>query len=185
MGIEWDPNLVVNTNTQHPDKASYDGTYLYTQAATPFEAFLCQVGDEVIKHETEKYKFQTTVAFSNWITTDPLTHPNEPHEDEDKTSVNVENIKSRDTYKPGMFASYHIYPYYPDSLNYQEDYLKNYDENGNVDTYDAYLKDLKLAHTMPILVAEFGVPTSRGLGHKSVMNYDQGRIDEKKEKMNF
>ena len=28
LGIEWDPNLVVNTNTQHPDKASYDGTYL-------------------------------------------------------------------------------------------------------------------------------------------------------------
>ena len=34
---------------------------------------------------------------------------------------------------------------------------------------------------MPILVAEFGVPNSRGLGHKSVMNYDQGRIDETKQ----
>lgn len=181
LGIEWDPNLVVNTNTQHPDKAAYDGTYLYTQASTPFEAFLCQVGDEVIKHETETYKFQTPVAFSNWITTDPLTHPNEPHEDEDKTSVNVENVKSRDKFAPGMFVSYHIYPYYPDSLNYQVDYLNNYDENGNIDTYSAYLKDLKLAHTMPILVAEFGVPTSRGLGHKSVMNYDQGRIDETKQ----
>ena len=38
LGIEWDPNLVVNTNTQHPDKASYDGTYLYNAAATD-EAF--------------------------------------------------------------------------------------------------------------------------------------------------
>ena len=102
LGVEWDPNLVVNTNTQHPDRATYDGTYLYTQASTPFEAFLCQVGDEVIKHESETYKFQTPVAFSNWITTDPLTHPNEPHEDEDKTSVNVENVKSRDKFAPGM-----------------------------------------------------------------------------------
>ncbi len=181
LGIEWDPNLVLNTNEQHADKATYDGEYLYTQAATPFEAFLCEVGDAVIKKEAEDYKFQSTLAFSNWITTDPLTHPNEPHYDEDKVTVNVENVKSRDNFKPGMFASYHIYPYYPDSLNYQTDYLNNYDDEGNVDTYSAYLADLKLAHTMPIMVAEFGVPTSRGLGHKSVMNYDQGRIDETKQ----
>ncbi|MDE6658975.1 MAG: family 2 glycosyl transferase, partial [Eubacterium sp.] len=152
--------------------------YLYTQTATPFEAFLCRVGDEMIQHETEKYKFQTPLAFVNWITTDPLTHPNEPHEDEDKATVNVENIKSR-SFGPGMFASYHVYPYYPDSLNYQEDYLDYVDDNGDINTYSAYLEDLKLAHpSMPILVAEFGIPTSRGMGHESVMGYNQGMVDE-------
>lgn len=177
IGIEWEPNFVVNTDNQHPDKKDYDGEYLYTQTASPFEAFLCRVGDAMIKHETENYSFQVPFAFSNWITTDPLTHPNEPHEDEDKATVNIENVKCRN-FGAGMFASYHIYPYYPDSLNYQEDYLEYVDENGNVNTYLAYLEDLKLAHTIPILVAEFGIPTSRGMGHESVMGYNQGMVDE-------
>ena len=112
-----------------------------------------------------------------WITTDPLTHPNEPHFDEDKATVNTENVKFRN-FGPGMFASYHIYPYYPDSLNYQLDYLEYIDENDKVNTYLAYLEDLKLAHTIPIMVSEFGIPTSRGLGHKSVMGYNQGMVDE-------
>ena len=177
IGIEWDPNLVINTDEQHPDMRDYDGNYLYTQSATPFEAFLCRVGDALIDHETEKYQFQAPLAFTNWITTDPLSHPNEPHFDEDKAIVNTENIKFRN-FGPGMFASYHIYPYYPDSLNYQEDYLQNTDSEGKVDTYTAYLKDLKLVHTLPMLVAEFGIPTSRGMGPESVMGYNQGHVDE-------
>lgn len=177
IGIEWDPNLVLNSDKQHPDKREYDGKHLYTRAASPFEAFLCRVGDAVIHHETVKYKYQSPLAFTNWITTDPLSHPNEPHYDEDKATVNTENVKFRN-FGPGMFASYHIYPYYPDSLNYQQDYLKNLNEKGEVDTYTAYLKDLKLVHTIPILVAEFGIPTSRGMGHESVMGYNQGRVDE-------
>lgn len=177
IGIEWDPNLVNNTDEQHPDMRDHDGNYLYTQSATPFEAFLCRAGDALIDHETETYQFQAPLAFTNWITTDPLSHPNEPHFDEDKATVNTENVKFRN-FAPGMFASYHIYPYYPDSLNYQEDYLLNLDETGKVDTYSAYLKDLKLVHTLPILVAEFGIPTSRGMGHESVMGYNQGHVDE-------
>ena len=177
IGIEWDPNLVLNSDKQHPDKRDYDGKYLYTRAASPFEAFLCRVGDAVIEHETTKYKYQSPIAFTNWITTDPLSHPNEPHYDEDKAIVNTENVKFRE-FGPGMFASYHIYPYYPDSLNYQEDYLNNFNEKGEIDTYTAYLKDLKLVHTIPILVAEFGIPTSRGMGHESVMGYNQGHVDE-------
>ena len=177
IGIEWDPNFVINTNNQHPDKKDYDGEYLYTQTASPFEAFLCRVGDALIKHEAKTYKFQVPLAFSNWITTDPLTHPNEPHFDEDKTTVNTENVKCRN-FGPGMFASYHIYPYYPDSLNYQEDYLEYTDDSGKVNTYEAYLEDLKLAHTVPIIVAEVGIPTSRGMGHESVMGYNQGMVDE-------
>lgn len=177
IGIEWDPNLVLNTNEQHPDMRDYDGKYLYTQSATPFEAFLCRVGDAMIEHETDEYKFQAPLAFTNWITTDPLSHPNEPHYDEDKATVNTENVKFRN-FGAGMFASYHIYPYYPDSLNYQEDYLKKTDENGKVDTYSAYLEDLRLVHTLPILVAEFGIPTSRGMGHESVMGFNQGHVDE-------
>lgn len=177
IGIEWDPNFVLNTDKLHPDRNTYSGKYLYTQSASAFEAFLCEVGDAMIEYETETYSFQIPLAFTNWITTDPLIHPNEPHIDEDKVSVNTENIKCNN-YSAGLFASYHVYPYYPDSLNYQEDYLQYIDDEGKINTYRAYLEDLKLAHTMPIIVAEFGIPTSRGMGHESVMGYNQGGVDE-------
>lgn len=178
IGIEWDPNLVDNTNNNNPDKNEYEGNYLYTMSATPFESFLCSVGDKVIERQTKEYGVQVPVAFANWVTTDPISHPNEPHEDEDRTTVNMENIKSRDGFLPGQFASYHVYPYYPDSFNYQEDYINYVDPDGKVNPYRAYLKDLKLAHTMPIVVAEFGIPTSRGKAHESIMGYNQGGVSE-------
>lgn len=178
LGIECDPKFIQNTNESNPDKNTYEGEYLYTYGSTPFEAFFCEAGDRVIAHMTEEYGVQCPVAFANWVTTDPLTHPEEPHEDEDLLTFNTESIKSRAAYKSNLFASYHVYPYYPDSMNYQKDYLSYVDGEGKVNTYEAYLKDLKLAHTVPVIIAEFGIPTSRGVTHRSVMGYDQGGVDE-------
>ena len=115
IGIEWDPKLVENTNVSNPDNINYDGDYLYTQGASTFEAFLCEVGDKVIERETKEYKWQAPVAFSNWVTTDPLTHEDEPHPDEDSVTVNFENVKYKNTFLSKMYLSYHIYPYYPDA----------------------------------------------------------------------
>lgn len=179
LGIEWDPKFVKSTNDNNPTKNTYDGKYLYTLSASPFEAFLCQVGDQLIQYQTQKYGDQVPLAFTNWVTTDPLTHPNEPHPDDDMVSVNTENIKSRNTFLPGEFASYNVYPYYPDSFNYQQDYTSYVDSTGKKNPYEAYLKDLKMAHTMPVLIGEFGIPSSRGLAHKNdVSGYNQGDIDE-------
>ena len=118
------------------------------------------------------------MSFTNWVTTDPLTHNNEPHPDEDLVEINVEHIKARDQFAPGMMATYHVYPYYPDSLNYQTDYKTYVDTAGKINPYRAYLHDLYSAHTMPIVVGEFGIPTSRGMTHKSIMGYNQGGVDE-------
>ena len=181
IGIEWDPKLVKTTNDNNLDKVVFDGKYLYTLNASPFETFLGIVGDEVIDYQTNKYAFQTPVAFPNWITTDPLSHPNEPHPDEDMISVNMENIKSRNTFNAKLYLSYHVYPYYPDVLNYEKEYITYTDPYGRINPYRAYLKDLKTVHTMPILIAEFGIPTSRGMGHKSIMEYNQGMVDETKQ----
>ena len=46
-----------------------------TEEATPFEAMLARVGDQVIEYESKRYKQQRLVAFSNWPTTDPLEYP--------------------------------------------------------------------------------------------------------------
>lgn len=179
LGIEWYPDFVDGTNINNPEKNSYSGKYLYTENASPFEAFLCKVGDNITSYETEKYGTQRPVSYSNWPTTDMITHDNEPSADEDRAVVNIEHIKADPNFRPGVFASYHIYPYYPDFMNYQREYSSFKDETGKINSYKAYLRDLISHHTMPVLVAEFGVPSSRAMAHENIpMGYNQGNHDE-------
>lgn len=179
LGIEWDPSFVVRTNKRNSGKSNYNGTYLYTEKASPFEAFLCEAGDQIIVYEAEKYKMMRPVSFTNWLTTDILKHPNEPFSNEDKVEVNTEHIKYHKEFAPGMFASYHVYPYYPDFMNYQQDYAGFIDGSGKINTYRAYLRNLYKKHTGPVLVAEVGVPAARGIAHVNIHSgYNQGNHDE-------
>lgn len=179
LGIEWDPIFVDNTNKENPNRNNYSGQYLLTENASPFETFMCEAGDRVVQYEAENYKMVRPVSYSNWLTTDTLKHPNEPLPNEDMAEVNVEHIKPQKSFTQGVFASYHIYPYYPDFINYQKEYVSFKDGAGNINTYKAYLRDLIKQHTMPVLVAEFGVPASRGMAHQSLYSgYNQGNNDE-------
>ena len=118
LGVEWESTLVAYTNQTSGALSSYEGTYLYTtEDATPFEAFLCRVGDGVITYESSRYKQQRLVAFSNWPTTDPFSYPvTVAYGREKYACVDVEHIKSKQDFQSGMFISYHIYPYFPDYL---------------------------------------------------------------------
>ena len=97
-------------------------------------------------------------------------------------SVNVEHIKTTKLAFAKQFASYHIYPYYPEFMNYSEAYIEKFDP---VNTYKAYLRDLNKHHNMPILVAEFGVPSSRGKAHDARFSgYNQGNHSEREQGFN-
>lgn len=181
LGIEFEADLVNQTNMINPEKTSFQGKFLYTtDNANPFEVFLAEIGDKVISYETEKYGMQRPTAFSNWLTTDPLDHPNEPTpEVEDSATIDVEHIKWENNFAPGMFASYHVYPYYPDFLNHDTKYIST---DGNVNTYKAYLEELTNYHSLPVLVAEVGLPSNRGLAHRSIYSgYNQGHLNEKQQ----
>ena len=103
MGIEWQADFVINTNEQHKDRTSYDGEYLYTKQASPFEIFLATGLDACISYETKQYKMQHPTAFANWVTTDPLDHPGEPSpEMEDAVSVDAEHIKAKPEFLAGI-----------------------------------------------------------------------------------
>lgn len=181
LGIEWYPEFVNNTDKLNVGKSDFKGKYLYTSDnASPFESFLCELGDKAISYETDKYNTQVPISFTNWVTTDLLEHSNEPDEKEDSEVVNPNNIKANENFKSGIFASYHVYPYYPEALVYQKEYREYEDEDGNVNPYKAYLEDLIKEHTMPVLVAEFGVPSSRGITHENIYTgFNQGWLDEK------
>lgn len=182
IGIESDAQFVNSTNAKNAKQTNFNGKYLYTKDASPFEVFWAQVEDYAIDYETANYKTQKPIAFTNWPTTDMLKHANEPFpETEDSASINPEHVLAKSSYKAGVFASYHIYPYYPDFMNYQKEYISHKNNEGNIDTYQAYLNDLIKQHNMPVLVAEFGVPSSRGITHVGPMGFNQGGLTEQQQ----
>ena len=181
IGIEWDPEMVMNTNEKNQDKVNFNGEYIYSKDASPFEIWLAENMEFTLKYEYENYKWQRPMSFTNWVTTDLLEHPSEPSVEEDMVEINPNHIYSTEKNYAGVFASYHIYPYYPDFLNYEEKYVNYIDKDGEKSSYAGYINDLKKAHNMPILVAEFGVPASRGLTHENVNNLNQGFNSEKQQ----
>lgn len=211
LGVEWEDVTVVYTDRKYPERNQYRGTYLYTSPdASPFEAMLCEVGDKIIEYESERYKQQRLIAFSNWPTTDPFEYSDNITRFFMKcASVDVEHILSTDAFLSGQFASYHVYPYYPDYLNYVyrpvelqgsqppmleqrtvdesmriEHYLPaTYtDSSGRVNTYYAYLCALNNYHTMPVVISEYGVSTGRGMAQRDYnTNRNQGNMSEQEQ----
>ncbi len=180
LGLEWDPGFVERTNA-YTEYAGYKGEYLETgEKATAFESFLCEVGDSLISYESGKYSAQSPLAFLNWATTDTLTHSNEPFPEEDSVSVNTENIVVCGKYYSGLFAAVDVYPYYPEFMNYQPEYLEE-GADGTVDSYRAYIAHLRTEYSVPVIIAEFGIPTSRGTAHSSVTGMNQGGMTEQQQ----
>jgi hypothetical protein len=181
VGTEWDPYMVSNTNHKHSGIGEYEGKYFKTVGASPFEVWLAKLLDYAAEYETTHYNWQHTMSFTNWVTTDLLEHPSEPLENEDLVSIDPNHIKAADGFYAGLFASYHIYPYYPDFLNYERKYLEYVDHEGKKNNYAGYIHDLIAVHKMPVLVAEFGVPSSRGLTHKNAYGMNQGFHSEEEQ----
>lgn len=180
MGIEFDGSTIEETNAIHFNRKVFNGDYLYTENATPFEVFLAENGELAISYETNKYQKQTIISFANWPTSDPLNHPNEPDDKNTKIGFDTEHIKKTDKFVCGQVASYHIYPYYPDFLNFenQSEFLTSEKTN----QYQDYLKRLNDHHSMPVLIAEFGVSTSRGMTHvDESRGFNQGAMTEQEQ----
>ncbi|WP_456277685.1 hypothetical protein [Bacillus sp. AK128] len=185
LGVEWDPEVVLETNNKHAGMEDFKGDYIYTENANPFEIWLAEMLEFTIAYETETYNWQNTMSFTNWVTTDLLDHPIEPHPKEDMVTVDPNNIYHTEQLKTGLFASYHIYPYYPEFLNLEEEYVNYIDHRGEKNNYAGYLNDMKKVHRMPLVVAEFGIPASRGITHRSVYGQDQGHQSETEQGMNL
>ncbi len=192
LGVEWEDLTVAYTDDLYQGVegyTGYSGKYMYTSPeASPFEVMLARVGDTAITYESARYGEQRLVAFSNWPTTDPFDYPQNVKDFFMKCAyVDVENIKTTEEFISGQFASYHVYPYYPDYLSFIDDWqelgigTKNdfITSEGELNTYKAYLKMLTNHHTMPVVISEFGVSTGRGMAQKDKnTNRNQGYTSE-------
>ena len=179
IGREWESCAVKGFDESRGRKMSnYEGRFLRIRKGTPFEVWVTEVCDFLQRYEHEQYGVSHPVTAVNWPTLDPISHPSEStYEDEYRLQglrpkrnagicidVHIEDTESFDPAKivavrgNGFFALYHVYPYYPDFMN------NDYRDQEN--TYFAYLSMLKKHHgRQPVLIGEFGVPSSRDSAH--------------------
>ena len=179
VGREVYGSEVIAANLEVPDSVSYRGNALSLASGNPSEVWATARLDEAITYERKRYGQERPIALSNWPTTDPLHHYTEPHVwregsplpeswhvGEDDIDIDLSDL---DTSKApaGVFASFHVYPYYPDFIYRQPEYIEATDELGP-NNYLGYLQDLKNHYDgMPLMISEFGIPTSWGNAHES------------------
>jgi hypothetical protein len=176
IGREVAPQEIDSTNKFHPGNTTYSGTRFSISGATASEAFITEMLDRVVVIEENGYSVSRPVSFSSWPTLDPLTHPTEIYTDEDVASFDITKINR--TGGPGLFASYHAYPYYPNFISQDPSYLSYSDPEGP-DSYLGYLTAMKQHYSnMPLVIAEFGVPSSWGSAHQSYSSMDHGGYSE-------
>jgi hypothetical protein len=166
------------TNLKHPTETSFVGANFRLPAGNPTEVWWAERLDRAVSHERDHHGVERPVAVSSWPTLDPLTHITEGiASHEDSVSVDLANLEPIGA-PAGYFASFHIYPNYPDFMNDQPSYQDATDQFGK-NSYLGYLRELKDHYArIPLLVAEFGVPTSWGIAHFGQSGMHHGGHDE-------
>ena len=176
LGREIMPREVLTTNRKHPGDTSYQGKIYSLASGNPTEIWVTRRLDELATHERSTYQSERPVSFSSWPTLDPLDHQ-EVFPDEDTASIDLANIDFADT-SAGYFASYHAYPYYPDFISTDPEYQLYADHIGQ-NSYLGYLHDLKDHYSrVPLIIAEYGVPSSWGVAHYAFTGTHHGGNNE-------
>lgn len=196
IGREWEPFAVRDFLKMHPGRRDWQGRWLRVRSGNAMERWVAARCDFAAGHEAARYGVLHPVTFANWPTLDPLRHPTETSRDEedrwrrrlglpglapiadpwdnDAVEIDAARIEPTAAMGAGFFASYHIYPNYPDFLNLDPGYGTSKDGR-----YAAYLRALKAHHgRQAVLVAEFGLSTSRGIAHVQPEGLHHGGIPE-------
>ncbi len=199
VGREWEPHAVAAFGEGRP-RAAFRGQWLEGDSLPAMDHWLAEQCNYLLAHEAERFNAVRPVAYTNWPTLDPLTHPTESGAAEeaewrrragrplltgrrefenDGIGLDANLVRPTAANPAGWFASYHAYPYYPDFLLYDPAYAAARSRFGP-SSYLGYLRDLVRHHAgLPVVIAEFGVPSSRGLAHWQPQGLTHGGLDER------
>lgn len=158
LGEDTGADFVIQTNQMNVQVMGFEGDYLFTEKATPYEAWLAALGNYAISYEVEKYGGpQKLISWLNQPATDPIEHLSvKDLKKEVASGVNFEHIQTTEKYSAGIFASFQVNTESQDYRNFQSEYVQYVDTRGKYNAFEGYLADLRACHTMPLLVAEFG-----------------------------
>jgi len=180
IGREIYPGEVLHTNQLHPAETAYSGTYLSIANTRATEAWMVRMLDQVLSYQQTNYQTMRPVSCSSWPTLDPMHHPFEPNREEDTVAFDISTV-DRSKAPAGFFVSYHAYPYYPDFIS-QEPGYQNFSDYLGQNSYIGYLYDLKQHYEgIPLIIAEYGVPSSWGIAHYAQSGMHHGGPDEKEQ----
>lgn len=199
IGREWEPFTIHHYNELRPTQTRFVGRFLAVDSGTPADGWMAQQCDYLLAYEWDTYHAQRPIAYTNWPTLDPLHHPTEPtleeeavlraqlglppprhvrEYDNDDQSLDAMRVRPTKANVAGYFATFHAYPYYPDFIDYDSTYGTARSVSGP-SHYFGYLLDLKRHFAgRPLLIAEYGVPSSRGLAHLQPEGMHHGGHDE-------
>jgi hypothetical protein len=196
IGREWEPNDIEGFHKLRPDFTTYKGKLVSCPQGDPIECWFAQICDYCVAYEQDKWNMQHPVAFSSWPPTDPLSHESESNiEDEsdvagfeaqgrtdvfsnDSVNITAKHLVSEPGFSAGVYASYHIYPYWPDFIDLEAKYKQAKDRFGP-STYYGYLQDLKAFYDdRPLLVAEYGLPNGPLPAHLQSQGWSHGGLSE-------
>ncbi len=200
IGREWEPYSVVEYARLHPKVSNFSARYVRVAGGNALDVWLGEALNYLIGYEMQRYNAQRPVAYTNWPTLDPLTHITESTKDEeaalraargeepdttvreydnDAIGLDARLMRATPAFPAGIFASYHAYPYYPDFMVLDPGYRRASSPEGP-SSYYGYLRELVEHHgDMPVVISEYGVPSSRGMAHKQAQGWDHGGHDER------
>lgn len=177
IGREISPYEIRITNALNPTINNYEGSHFSINNASASEVWITRMLDRSVDYEHTNYNTQRPVSSSSWPTLDPLKHNEELNVDEDTEFIDLSKIQIVDA-PAGLFISYHAYPYYPDFISQQSSYQAYSDDYGQ-NSYLGYLEELKSHYTQfPLIIAEYGVPSSWAIGHYASSGMNHGGFDE-------
>jgi hypothetical protein len=195
IGREWEPFSIKAFNALRRTRRAYAGRFLAVDRGTPADVWMAEQCDYMLAYEWDAWHAARPIAYTNWPTLDPLHHPTEATQleeqtlrkrlglapnvrlkeyDNDSESLDAMLVRTTTANVAGYFASYHAYPYYPDFIGLDSAY------GAASSHYLGYLLDLKRHHTgRALLIAEYGVPSSRGVAHLDADGMHHGGHDER------
>lgn len=201
IGREWEPYAVLEYDQRAGGApAPYRGRFLESLAAPAADRWMAEQCDYLLAYEVDRYNTIRPIAYTNWPTLDPLRHETEstvaeelairarlgrpiagrPPLEYDNDAIGLDAMLIRPTAAnpAGWFASFHAYPYYPDFMLYEPAFDSAHSSLGR-SNYFGYLRALKRHHTgIPLVIAEYGVPSSRGRAHWQPQGWHHGGHDE-------
>lgn len=196
LGREWEPNDIETFHKVRPDYLEHKGEMISCKSAEPIENWMAYLCDFCVTQEDHLYHVQRPCTFSSWPSTDPLVHESESNIEEegdlagsetksrteifssDSVNISASSFTVEPAYKAGLYASYHVYPYWPDFLDNEAMYTKATDRFG-ASNYYGYLADLKSVYpNMPLLIAEYGLPNGPIPCHQQNQGLSHGGLTE-------
>ena len=199
IGREWEPFSAIAFDSIQSGRSGFQGRYVTVRGGNAMDAWMGRSTEEIIAYETETYRAQRPTAYTNWPTLDPLTHATEATVDEemsirralgetprvrereydnDGLALDAMLVTATERLPAGYFASFHAYPYYPDFMLLEDAYQASASSMGR-SNYFGYLTSLKASHPgMPVVISEYGVPASLGIGHLQPQGWHHGGLTE-------